>query len=557
MSFDVVKKRPLPFIAVLIILAATLMGGRYGSSRPVYVSPGDTTASDELADGFDEALSEIQGSYAGKADLEMLGKYSIQGMLRQLDPHSAFFTKSEFDDVQTEQSSRTFGIGVTINKRYDHVYILSATPGGPGQRAGLRYGDAIIAVDKQNVEDWSTEQIMHRVRGEKGEPVEITVERAGPPGLITVTLKRDEVKLASVRNAFMAGQSNIGYIALTGGFSSKTDEELTDAMAALKQEGMRQLVLDLRDNPGGLLDEAIKVARKFLPPGEKVVEVRGRDGESSLHTYRVPDNNAPETMPMVILINRRTASASEVVAGALQDHDRALIVGENSFGKGLVQGVFHLWGGTGLVLTTAKYYTPTGRSIQRDYSSISFYDYYLNRSEAEAVAATMPRGDALRTDLGRAVYAGGGITPDVEVKSPETGAVRGRLFSGIFDFTRQLVAGQIPAMREYRINETQYKTKLSTEDINRYPITDELIAALRERLALKPAFNVSDNQFNAHLEYTRSQLRREIISAAYGPEAGDQVYLSDDIQFRKAVESLDQARMLADNARRARADHQQ
>jgi carboxyl-terminal processing protease len=271
----------------------------------------------------------------------------------------------------------------------------------------------------------------------------------------------------------------------------------------------------------------------------------------------VPDNNAPETMPMVILMNRRTASASEVVAGALQDHDRALIVGENSFGKGLVQGVFHLWGGTGLVLTTAKYYTPTGRSIQRDYSSISFYDYYLNRSEAEAAVATPPRGDALRTDLGRAVYGGGGITPDVEVKSPETGALRGRLFSGIFDFTRQLVAGQIAAHREYRISETQSKTRLSTEDINRYPITDELIATLRAHLALKPAFNVSDNQFNAQLEYIRSQLRREIISAAYGPEAGDQVYLSDDIQFRKAVESLDQARMLADNARRARADHQQ
>ncbi|HKP85754.1 MAG TPA: S41 family peptidase [Blastocatellia bacterium] len=557
MSFDVVKKHPLPFIAVCIIVASTLIGGRYGSSRMSYVTPASSSYSDELADGFDEALTEIQESYAGKTDLEILGKYSIQGMLHQLDPHSTFFTKAEFDDVQTEQSSRTFGIGVTIAKRYDHVYILSATPGGPSQRAGLRYGDAIIAVDKQNVEDWSTEQIMHRVRGEKGEPVEITVERAGWPAPITVTLKRDEVKLASVRNAFMVGQGGIGYIALTGGFSSKTDEELTEAMALLKQEGARQLVLDLRDNPGGLLDEAIKVAKKFLPPGEKIVEVRGRDSESSLHTYRVPDNNVPETMPMVILMNRRTASASEVVAGALQDHDRALIVGENSFGKGLVQGVFHLWGGTGLVLTTAKYYTPTGRSIQRDYSSISFYDYYLNRSEAEASAPVTPRGDALRTDLGRAVYGGGGITPDVEVKSPETGAVRGRLFYSVFDFTRQLVAGQVAGMREYRIGETQYKAKLTAEDINRYPITDELVAAFRSHISAKPAFNVTENQFNSQLDYIRTQLRREIISAAYGPEAGDQVYLSDDVQFRKAVESLDQARMLADNARRARADRQQ
>ena len=554
MSLEVLKKHPLPILAVLIIAAATLIGGHYGSARTAYIMPSDSNASDELTDEFNEALSEIQESYAGKPDLETLGKSSIQGMLRQLDPHSTFFTKSEFDDVQTEQSSRTFGIGVTIAKRYDHVYILSATPGGPSQRAGLRYGDAIIAIDKQSAVDWNTDQVMHRVRGEKGEPIEITVERAGVPNPITVTLKRDEVKLASVKNSFMIGQNGIGYIALTGGFSSKTDEEVTDAITKLKQEGLRQLVLDLRDNPGGLLDQAISVSKKFLSPGQRIVEVRGRDGESAVK--RVPDNNVPETMPMVILMNHRTASASEVVAGALQDHDRALIVGENSFGKGLVQGIFNIWGGTGLVLTTAKYYTPTGRSIQRDYSKISFYDYYLNRTEAEQSALTQ-RGDGLRTDLGRTVYGGGGITPDVEVKSPEIGTVRSRLFYGAFDFVRQLVAGQVTGLREYRIGEAQYKAKLSPEDINRYPVTDELIAAFRSHIAAKPQFNVSDSQFNAQIEYTRSLLRREIINAAYGPEAGDQVYLPDDVQFRKAIESLDQARMLADNARRARDERQQ
>ena len=201
MSFEVLKKHPLPIIAIIIVAAATLIGGHYGSARTAYIMPSDSNASDELTDEFNEALSEIQESYAGKPDLEMLGKSSIQGMLRQLDPHSTFFTKSEFDDVQTEQSSRTFGIGVTIAKRYDRVYILSATPGGPSQRAGLRYGDAIIAIDKQSAVDWNTDQVMHRVRGEKGEPIEITVERAGVPNPITVTLKRDEVKLASVNSS--------------------------------------------------------------------------------------------------------------------------------------------------------------------------------------------------------------------------------------------------------------------------------------------------------------------------------------------------------------------
>jgi carboxyl-terminal processing protease len=546
------KNRALPLLAMAVIALATLAGGYYSSKRPSHVSDSDSVLTDQLTDDFKEAISEVQESYAGKVDLEVLGKNSIQGMLHQLDPHSAFFTKAEFDDVQTEQSSRIYGIGITIARRYDHVYILSATPGAPGQRAGLRYGDAIVAIDKQNADDWTSQQVMHRVRGEKGEPVEITVERAGVPNPITVRLRRDEVKLPSVRNAFMSGQGGTGYIALTGGFSSKTDEELSDALTQLKQEGMRQLVLDLRNNPGGLLDEAIKVSTRFLAPDEKIVEVRGRDEESPAHTYEVPSSNVPETMPMVILVDRQTASASEIVAGALQDHARAVIVGENTFGKGLVQGVFRLWGGTGLVLTTAKYYTPTGRSIQRSYSNVSFYDYYLNRHPGDS-PSSLPQRSAFYTDLGEAVYGGGGIKPDVEVKSP---SLSSRLFYGIFDFVRQLVAGQMSGLREYRIAECQYKTKVSAEDINRYPITDELLAAFRQYISNKPQFNLSEERLNSNLNYIRAQMRREILTAAYGPEAGDQVYLSDDVQFRKAVESLDRARVLAENARRAHADRQ-
>ncbi|MFL6213927.1 MAG: S41 family peptidase [Blastocatellia bacterium] len=546
------KTRTLPIIAICIIAVATLAGGYFGSPRVVHVTAGTPDADDELRDEFQEALETVQGNYAGHFDLELLGKASFQGMLHQLDPHSSFFTKKEFDDMQTEQSSRTYGIGVTISKLYDRVYIRSVTPGGPAWRAGLHYGDAILEINKQNAEDWTTEQVMYAVRGEKGDSVEIKVERAGVATPITFTIKRDEVKLPTVRNAFIVNQSNIGYVGLTGGFSSRTSEEVTEAMTRLKQEGLRQLVLDLRDNPGGLLDEAVKVAMKFLPPGEKIVEVRGRDEDAAPDIRRVPDNNVPENIPVVILINRRTASASEVVAGALQDHDRALIVGENSFGKGLVQGVFRLWGGTGLVLTTARYYTPTGRLIQRNYANVSFYDYYFNRREGADAA----RGDALHTDAGRLVYGGGGITPDVEAKAPEAGTVRARLFYGAFNFVRQLAAGQISSLRDYHIAETQYKIRLTPDDINHYPVNDALVAAFRAYLATRPPFNVSDVQFNDRLEYVRSQLRHELITTAYGESAGDQVALADDVQFRKALESLDQARALADNARRARAARQ-
>jgi len=545
------KNHALPLLAIGVVALSTLAGGYYSSLRPRHVTESQSGLTDELTDEFKEALSEIQESYAGKVDLEKVGKNSIQEMLHQLDPHSAYFTKAEFDDVQTEQSSRIYGIGVTIAKRYDRVYILSATPGAPGFKAGLRYGDAIVAIDKQNVEDWSSQQVMHSVRGEKGEPVEITVDRAGAPNPLTVRVRRDEVKLPSVRNAFMVTPGGTGYIALTGGFSAKTDEELSEALSQLKQEGIRQLILDLRGNPGGLLDEAIKVSTQFLAPGEKIVEVRSRAEERSDPRF-VPDNNAPETMPMVVLVDRQTASASEIVAGALQDHDRALIVGETTFGKGLVQGIFRLWGGTGLVLTTAKYYTPKGRSLQRNYSNISFYDYYLKRGDAEQTS-TSNRGESFTTDLGRTVYGGGGITPDIEVKTPPLSS---RLFYGIFDFVRQLVAGQVQGLREYKVAECQYKSRISSEEINRYPITDELIAAFRQYISTRPQFNVSDERMSSNLAYIHIQLRREIITAAYGPEAGDQVYLSEDPQFRKALESLDRARVLADNAQRARGDRQ-
>jgi carboxyl-terminal processing protease len=255
---------------------------------------------------------------------------------------------------------------------------------------------------------------------------------------------------------------------------------------------------------------------------------------------------------MVVLVDRQTASASEIVAGALQDHARALIVGEQTFGKGLVQGVFHLWGGTGLVLTTARYYTPSGRSIQRNYANVSFYDYYLNRRPSEQ-AGTASQGGAFYTDLGGAVFGGGGIAPDVEVKiaPPST-----RLFYGIFDFVRNLAAGQIQGMRDYRITECQYKTRVSSEEVDRYPITDELLAVFRQHISNKPQFDLSEERFNANLTYIRAQMRREIITAAYGPEAGDQVYLSDDLQYRKALESLDRARVLAENAKRAHSDRQ-
>jgi carboxyl-terminal processing protease len=549
------NKKTLPIAAIVLVILSSLFGG-YIQSRPSKASgTSESVVPEDLKQGFEEALEVAQEEYAGEIDLESLGKNSIQGMLHQLDPHSNFFTKGEFDKIQTEQQSRIYGIGVTIAQRADRVYILSANPGSPGQRAGLRYGDAIIAVDGQKTDDWKQDKVLERVRGEKGETVELTVERAGAVSPITVRIKRDEVKLPTVRSAFMTAQPGTGYIGLTGGFAAKTEEELSAAIIKLKQEGMQQLVLDLRGNPGGLLDQAIEVTKKFLPAGQKILEVRGREGRFPNRVFEVPSNNVPETFPIVILINGQTASASEVVAGALQDHDRALIVGESSFGKGLVQSVTRLSYGAGLTLTTQRYYTPTGRLIQRDYSNISFYDYYLNRKEESKDGSVPSNNKALYTDNGRSVYGGGGITPDIEAKpSVINNSARGRIFFGAFDFVRQLVAGQINTLREYKVNETQTKSKLSQEDINHYPVDEKVLAAFRQHIAAKSQFNLTDEQFNANKNYIILQIRREIMSAAYGPEAGDQVNLAEDAQLLKALEKLPEAKLMADNVRLASLD---
>jgi carboxyl-terminal processing protease len=542
----VMRKCALLLLAVVVVAVGSLAGGYL--TRPVHTTPAAPGADEDVEVQFQEAIQTVEDNYAGQTDLETVGKTAIQGMLRTLDPHSAFYTKAEFDDLQNEQRSHFYGIGVNIKRVYNRVYILSVNPDGPPYRAGLRYGDAVVAVDGQNAEDKSTEEIMDRVRGEKGEFVTLTVERAGAPRPITVHLTRSDVKRPTVRLWFMLDRTGTGYIGLTGGFSSKTDEELSAAIADLKQHEMRQLILDLRGNPGGLLDQAIKVAEEFLPPGEKIVEVRGRDDQVQDRVYETPDNNSPEMMPLVILINHRTASASEVVAGALQDHSRAEIVGENSFGKGLVQTIIPLWGGTGLTLTTQRYYTPTGRSIQRDYSKISFYDYYLNRRE-DSFRPAAQGGNVFHTDLGREVYGGGGITPDKFVKSADTSAVNGILYDGAFHFVRQLAAGLIPGLREYRVTSSQYKTEITQDDINRYPVSDKVLSAFRSFIAENPQFNLPEERLSSNLDYAKALLRREIMTAAYGAEAGEEAFLSDDPQLRRALEVLPEARQLAENSR--------
>jgi carboxyl-terminal processing protease len=489
---------------------------------------------------FQEAWTLAKTHYAGDVDIERVTESAIQGMLGALDPHSNYLDPKDYAELRREQESRFYGIGVTINRRNGRVHILSVIPDTPAAHAGLRYGDAILAVDDKPVGDWSTAQVAKLVRGERNTYVNLTVERIGEPKPLTVRIKRDPVPLPSISNAFLV-RPGVGYLGLTRGFQGTTIDELNEAIRRLKAEGMRSLILDLRYNPGGLLTQAVQVAGRFLQPGEVIVSVRGR--KSARPPYRAISMEPDDDFPLVVLINQGSASASEIVAGALQDHDRALIVGEPSFGKGLVQTVFPIMRGVGgaITLSTARYYTPSGRLIQRDYSRLSNYDYYLARGDSHHGAATT-------TDGGRPVYGGGGIEPDVAIATPND-PVRAKLFGAAFEFTRHLVAGQIKGLTPFRV-ERPRPPRLDHE--LRLDINDAVLKAFRQFVDQRREFQISPSDLESHVEYARQRIQEEVATARFGVDAGSRLALEHDEQLRSAVDALPQAKELVQNLRPAK-----
>jgi carboxyl-terminal processing protease len=532
----------IKFAPLLILVISSIIGGVFGSLE-VPNRPSEEMANLPVVRDFAGILQLIEDHYVVTPDRERLTRGAVVRMLHTLDPHSNFFDRRDFSEMQDEQSSRFYGIGVTINQRNGRIYVIGVSKGMPAERAGLRYGDAITAVDGQSAKDWTQSDALKNVRGERGTEVEITVERAGVPEPVTVRIVRDEVPFPSVRNSFML-RPGIGYIGLTGGFNQETNDELRGAIAELKEEGMTSLILDLRRNPGGLFKQAIQVSETFLPQGMEIVSVRGRESKYPKQTYR-SENSSPETMPLVILINNETASASEIVAGAMQDSDRAWIVGEESFGKGLVQTVFRLRGGTGLTLTTAKYLTPSGRSIQRAYynNGIGFYDYYAHRGEhANDSSATGSTGTS-HTQTGREVKSGGGIKPDTTVKIAEEDI---RIRDAAFEFARLLVAGLLPEFAQYKVKRAEYGYHLRG---NEYQTTDQLIAAFRKYVAEHPDFQVSESQTVKKIDHVRRRIRAEVITAAYGIEVAEEFLIESDQQALRAIEEMPKAKHLRDQAR--------
>lgn len=565
------KKRLGLIVAALVVVVASLVGGAVMRRTQQRIVTGTSAEADAIIEhDYREVLSLISTEYAEEIDYEKANQAAIQGMLSTLDPHSTFFTRRDYDKLKQDHDSEFYGIGVTILRHRDGVYVQSPVPDTPAARAGLRYGDRIVEVDGKDAREWTSEGVSKAVRGERGETVNIKVERAGAHAPQYFNIVRDVVSQPSIRTAYMI-RPGTGYVALTGGFTSTTSDELETAIKRLKEDGLRQLVLDLRNNPGGLLKESINVASQFLPRGQTIVSVRGR-GEYG--THQTFENTAydPEDFPLVVLVNRNSASASEIVAGAIQDYGRGYLVGETTFGKGLVQRVFSLDYGTGLTLTTQKYYTPYGRSIQRDYSSGSFYDYYVRHDpedepqpstpRAPTLAATPnahvttaeptptphpPTGPAVKTAAGRVFYGGGGITPDIEVKPLDVSSpVRVRIFEAAFQFTRELVAGQIPGLESYRVEKTLYGQFPRPTD---FPVNERVLEAFRAHTRRDAESGLTNAQIDAELDYVRLRVREEIVTAAYGNEAAIRALLDSDPQLLRALEVFPDAKRLAEMVR--------
>ncbi|MCB1023143.1 MAG: S41 family peptidase, partial [Acidobacteria bacterium] len=458
-------------IAFVLIGVGAAVGGIFGR-LPGVSNPKTALTTDSISNDFGEALSVIDKNYPIKVDREAVLDSSIQRMLWTLDPHSSFFTTDEFKKLYEEQQSQFYGIGVSIFQHRDGVYVQSVIPNTPADKGGLRYGDKFLSIDGKSAEKWSSSEVSKNVRGERGKPVKVSVERAGVAKPIDLEIVRGGVPLPSIRNYFML-PNKVGYVGLSGGFQETTAQELDHAIADLQKDGMTSLVLDLRGNPGGLLPQAIDVVSRFVPRGQTVVSVKGRSKFTFTRDLRATGENEHD-FPLVVLINGGSASASEIVAGAIQDYGRGLVVGSESFGKGLVQKVFPLPYGTGLTLTTARYYTPYGRSLQRDYSSGSIYDYFTHANDAEnaqnagdgdsAKPAKTPFGVAVKTAGGRTFYGGRGIEPDLKAPGLVYNDLRYRISESAFFFVRELVAGRIKGFESYKTGKQNFETTIADTD---------------------------------------------------------------------------------------------
>ncbi len=504
-----------------------------------------------------EALSIIEANHVdGKSlDYNEVFKATIDSMLHTLDPHSNYFDAKEFEQFRTDQSSRYFGIGATIGDltgpdgKIVGTFIKATFDGAPAHRAGLRYGDKIVEVNGVSMLGKPFFEVRNFLRGPRGTMAKMIVEKYGTSKRETVEIVRDAVSQPSISEAYMI-RPGVGYMNMSGGFNQTTFNEFRQGMQDLKSLGMTQLVLDLRNNGGGLVNQAYFIANTFLSKGQTIFTQKGRF-EGTADSYPSTNPN-PDDSTVVLLVNRNSASASEILAGALQDHDRALIVGENTFGKGLVQNPFQIEYGSMLLLTIAKYETPSGRLIQRDYSDGNLYNYYTNGGTFRDEKPTeVPKGEERKTDSGRLVYGGGGILPDEVVKpktlSDESVRVQQKLVNPVLSFSFDLAYGKVTGFETWKVDRPiKFDYDIAAKD---FVVTDTLFRAFKKMAYEK--YRISPALVDKEREFIYRSIRAELVTAAYGSTTSFQVFNEFDNQLLRAIELMPRAKQLALEGKRA------
>ena len=523
--------RRSPVLVILVILACGFFGVLFG--RTDEASAKNQTDLRDSAHSFAQVYSVIEENYAQKVDADKaIYDGAIPGMLRVLDPHSNFFDPKQYSALQEEQRGRYYGVGMQVGPRNNKVIVIAPFAGAPAYRAGIRPGDIIVAIDGKPTDNMTTSEVADKLKGPKGTTVHIAILREGSEKPIEFSVVRDEIPRYSVDLHFMI-RPGIGYMHISG-FQETTEAETTAALDSLGD--LKGLVLDLRNNPGGLLSEGVGVADKFLRKGQVIVSHHGRNSPEKV--YRAAHGSTRD-YPIVVLVNHGTASAAEIVSGALQDHDRALIAGESTFGKGLVQTVYRLSENTGLALTTAKYYTPSGRLIQRDYSGVSLYDYYFNRNADDNSINGAKQDEANRevklTDSGRTVYGGGGITPDVKVAVPKANKFQEEL------------------LRKYAFFNFAKHYSLSHKIEKTFQVDDGVLREFRGFLN-DNKFVYTEKDLSDNLDWVRSNIKSEAFVGAFGQQQGLQVQAESDRMVLKALELIPKAKELADSARKTIAE---
>jgi carboxyl-terminal processing protease len=516
-------------LVLSIIFACGCLGMLFGQRLSISsASSSDGDIRDSVR-SFSDVYKVVQENYAEPVNPDKaIYNGAIPGMLRVLDPHSNFFDPKSYAALREEQRGKYYGVGMQVGPRNNKVIVIAPFAGAPAYRAGIRPGDIIIAVDGKQTDNMSTSDVAELLKGPKGTSVKITVLREGTDKPLDFTIIRDEIPRYSVDVHFLI-KPGIGYIHVSG-FQETTEKEVRDALDEFGD--IHGLILDLRQNPGGLLSEGVGVADQFLKKGQVIVSHHGR--ASAEKVYKATHGNGGKDYPIVVLVNRGTASAAEIVAGAIQDHDRGLIAGETTFGKGLVQTVYPLSENTGLALTTAKYYTPSGRLIQRDYNGVSLYDYYYN--DRDNADQTVTNHEVKMTDSGRTVYGGGGITPDVKIPNMKTNRFEDTLLEkyAFFNFAKHYVIN-------HQVNK-------------QFQVDDAVMQEFRKFLdEQKIAFTEADLAENN--DWIRSNIRAELFINEFGQQEGMRVHAESDPEVQKALDLLPQAKQLADNAKKVVAQH--